>query len=269
MEAPPRRPFSSSVSTGDICSDKLRAVTDRFTGRGEGPVFDAATVVLLRDGGPGDGVECLMLRKTQGQTFGGVWVFPGGRVEAVDGTGDDSARRAAVREAEEETGLRIDAAALVPLSHWMPPPQAPKRFDTSFFVAPMPDGASEVVVDGGEIGDHVWTTPTAALAAQARGEVELLPPTWVSLHQLSAHGDVASALADVAARPTESYMTRIVHLGGGVLVSLWQPDAAYPLSVTEEPGPLDTPGPRHRLYMDPVGWRYERSGDDHAAGEHA
>jgi hypothetical protein len=115
----------------------------------------------------------------------------------------------------------------------------------------------------------VWTTPAAALAAQARGEVELLPPTWVSLHELSGHDDVAAALAAVAARPTERYLTRMVHLGGGVLVSLWYPDAAYPASVTDDPGPLDTPGARHRLYMDPAGWRYERSGVDHELGEHA
>jgi 8-oxo-dGTP pyrophosphatase MutT (NUDIX family) len=242
-------------------------VTDLLTGAGEGPVFAAATVVLLRDGAPG--LECLMLRKTQGQSFGGAWVFPGGRVEDVDGTGYDGARRAAVREAEEETRLRIDADSLVPLSHWTPPPQAPKRFATWFFVAPMPDGASEVVVDGSEIGDHVWTTPAAALASQSRGEVELLPPTWVSLHQLAGHDDVAAALAAVVARPTETYQTRIVGAGGGVLVSLWHPDAAYPARATDDPGPLDAPGPRHRLYMDPAGWRFERSGGDHERGEHA
>jgi len=242
-------------------------VTDLLRGDGEGPVFAAATVVLLRDGAAG--LECLMLRKTQGQSFGGAWVFPGGRVEDVDGSGYDGARQAAVREAEEETGLRIDADSLVPLSHWTPPPQAPKRFATWFFVAPMPDGASEVVVDGGEIGDHVWTTPAEALAAQSRGEVELLPPTWVSLHELAEHGDVAAAVAAVAVRPTETFLTRIVGLGGGVLLSLWSPDAAYPASVADEPGPLDAPGPRHRLYMDPAGWRYERSGGEQQQSEHA
>jgi 8-oxo-dGTP pyrophosphatase MutT (NUDIX family) len=242
-------------------------VTDLLSGDGEGPVFAAATVVLLRD--TASGLECLMLRKTQGQSFGGAWVFPGGRVEDVDGSGYEGARQAAVREAEEETGLRIDADSLVPLSHWTPPPQAPKRFATWFFVAPMPDGAREVVVDGGEIGDHVWTTPAAALAAHARGEVELLPPTWVSLHVLTEHDDVATAVAAVAALPTENFMTRMVNLGGGVLLSLWHPDAAYPKDVTDEPGPLDAPGPRHRLYMDPAGWRYERSGGEQERGEHA
>jgi len=219
-------------------------------------VLDAATVVLLRD--TDAGVECLMLRKTQGQAFGGVWVFPGGKVETADGTGLDGARQAAVREAMEETGLALDAAALIPFAYWEPPPQAPRRYRTWFFVAGLPDGAKEVVVDGGEIGDHVWTTPEAALAAQGQDEVELMPPTWVSLHGMAGHPDVATALKVIADRPTGHFSTRIVSAGGGVLVSLWAPDAAYPDPPTEDPGPLDTPGSRHRLYMDPDGWRYER-----------
>jgi 8-oxo-dGTP pyrophosphatase MutT (NUDIX family) len=242
-------------------------VTNLLSGRGEGAgggqVFEAATVVLLRDADDGHGgrvVETLMLRKNKGQSFGGVWVFPGGRVEDVDGTGYDGARVAAVREAEEETGLLIDVAALVPLAHWQPPPQAPKRFNTWFFVAPMPDGAREVVVDGKEIGDHVWTTPEAAIEAAARGEVEMLPPTWVSLHDLSGHATVAEAVEAVAAGRVEHYLTHIVNLGEGVMVSVWAPDAAYPNDdpVGGRTGPLDTPGPRHRLYMDPAGWRFER-----------
>ena len=72
-------------------------------------IIEAATIVLLRD--LGAGVECLMLQKTRGQSFGEHWVFPGGRVEPEDGEGPDGIRRAAVREAQEETGLVLDPAA--------------------------------------------------------------------------------------------------------------------------------------------------------------
>jgi 8-oxo-dGTP pyrophosphatase MutT (NUDIX family) len=218
-------------------------------GPGDATLHDAATVVLVRDGA--GGVECLMLRKTSGQVFGGLWVFPGGRVEDGDGAGLDGARRAAVREAEEETGLVIAADDLVPIAHWTPPLEAPRRYATWFFLAPLPPGAADVVVDGGEIGDHVWTSPATALARHREREIEVLPPTWVTLDGLTAGGDVASLVAAARSGEIQYFFTRMA-TRGKTLVTLWLPDAAY------ETGDLDGPGPRHRLVMDPAGWTYER-----------
>jgi 8-oxo-dGTP pyrophosphatase MutT (NUDIX family) len=221
-----------------------------LTGVGEAPIIDAATVVLVRDGEPG--LETLMLRKNRGQAFGGAWVFPGGRVEDGDGTGLDGARAAAVREAEEETGLVLDAATLVPFSHWTPPPEAPRRYATWFFLAGLPEGAADVVVDGGEIGDHVWTTPAAALDRHRAGEIDLLPPTWISLHRILDVPDVAATVADVAAGEVVHFSTHMA-VAGDLMTAVWDGDVAY------ESGDLATPGPRHRLIMDPAGWRYERT----------
>jgi len=70
----------------------------------------AATVVLLRpvDGGAEPGVECLMLRKNRGQSFGGMWVFPGGRVDE-----GETPLEAALRELDEELGLRLGPESVV------------------------------------------------------------------------------------------------------------------------------------------------------------
>ncbi|HUT78969.1 MAG TPA: hypothetical protein VM285_14825, partial [Polyangia bacterium] len=46
------------------------------------PPVPAATVITVRDGP--DGIEALMLRKNSKIAFGGMWVFPGGRVDAED-----------------------------------------------------------------------------------------------------------------------------------------------------------------------------------------
>lgn len=219
------------------------------------PHLKAATAVLLRDGD--DGLECLMLHKSPNQAFGGAWVFPGGRVEAGDGSGLDGARQAAVREVAEETELRLDPSALVPISHWTPPPDAPRRYSTWFFIAALSGDTSTVVTDGGEIEEHVWTTPTAAFTAHRRGELELLPPTWLTLHRLESYANVAAGLRDAADRPVQRFATRIVQ-AGSIQVALWSPDAAFPEDEADQPRALDTPGPRHRLYMDPAGWRYEQ-----------
>lgn len=220
-------------------------------------IVPAATVVLLR-AGPGDlGVETLMLRKTAGQTFGGMWVFPGGRVEPGDeqpGADEiDDARRAAVREAAEETGLALGGADLVPFAHWIPPEAAKRRFSTWFFLAALPEGAADVVVDGGEIGDHVWTTPGDALERHAAGDVELAPPTWVTLHALAEAVSPDDAVARARREPIAYFRTRIVG-HDGQLLALWAPDVAY------EADDLDAAGPRHRLVMARTGgWTYVRS----------
>ncbi|HEX8804775.1 MAG TPA: NUDIX hydrolase [Acidimicrobiales bacterium] len=237
---------------------------DGTAGTGEGVVVDAATVVLVRPhGGPdgadgangagGGAVECLMLRKNAGQAFGGMWVFPGGRVEPVDGDGLEGARRAAVREAEEETGLVLPVDGLVPFAHWMPPPEAPRRFATWFFLAALPDGASDVVVDGGEIGDQMWTTAPGALDRHRAGEIDLAPPTWMTLRWLSAAATVDAALATARAGEVERFVTHMAD-DDGVLVAMWADDAGYG---ARDPG---LPGPRHRLRMTPGGWTYERRG---------
>ena len=223
-------------------------------GSGSAPLLDAATVVLLRDGDAG--VECLMVRKTSGQEFGGLWVFPGGRVEEADGTGFEGARQGAVREAAEETGLVLRAGDLVPIAHWTPPVTAPRRYATWFFVGTLGDVVADVTVDGGEIGDHVWTRPADAIARHAAGEIEIIPPTWVTLQRIVAlaeAGTAAGAVAAAAAADVDRFFTRMGRLDG-TLVTLWEGDAGY------ASGDLEAPGARHRLVMDPAGWRYERSG---------
>ncbi len=222
------------------------------------PAIPAATVVLLRDGNgeAPDGLEVLMLHRSSKVAFGGMWVFPGGRVEEadrVDGAPLDaeaSGQAAAAREAAEECGLVVDPAGFVALSHWTPPPITPKRFSTWFFVARVPEG--DVVVDGGEIHDHRWINPREVLAQRDRGEVDLAPPTWVTLHDLAEHDDVDAAIAFAAARrPLPTYRTRWKGVEGGA-VALWQGDAGYEAS---DPA---LEGPRHRLWMVEGGWRLDR-----------
>lgn len=219
------------------------------------PAVPAATVVLLRDGA--GGLETLMLRRDSRLAFaGGMWVFPGGRVDAEDldpeAPSDElaAARRAAAREAREEAGLTVDAASMVPLSHWVPPPQTPKRFSTWFFVAAGPAG--DVTIDDGEIREHMWLGPARALAQRDAGSIELAAPTWVTLHTLSGWGSVRAALDAAATLEPERFETRVAPLGDAV-VAMWRGDAGY------DSGDPSTPGARHRLWMADGAWRYERS----------
>jgi 8-oxo-dGTP pyrophosphatase MutT (NUDIX family) len=215
----------------------------------------AATVVPLRQAP--EGLEVLMLRRSSRGAFGGLWVFPGGRVEPADCDPQHpedelgAARRAAVREAREEAELRLEEHDLVVLSHWMPPPEAPRRFATWFFLAEVGQGA-EVRVDGGEIRDHAWVRPGEALARRDAGEIELVPPSWMTLRHLAGARDVAQAIGEAASREPERFATHIAEVDG-VLVALWEGDAGY------EARDPTLPGPRHRLWMRPGGWQFERT----------
>jgi 8-oxo-dGTP pyrophosphatase MutT (NUDIX family) len=227
-------------------------MSDAQSTPGERPATPAATVLVLRDSDRG--VEVLLLRRDQRGSFAGMWVFPGGQVDEADADplapGDEArtARRAAAREALEEAGLHLDPERLVPFSHWTPPMSAPRRFATWFFAAEAPEG--EVVVDLGEVHEHAWLTSADALACHAADELQLAPPTWVTLHQLSAHADVAEVLAAAADRPFDRFLTRPIRVDGAPVL-VWHGDASYDDGV-------DRDGARHRLWMVPGAWRYER-----------
>lgn len=214
------------------------------------PMVPAATVVLLRDAPDGSGLETLMLRRNAAVEFaGGMWVFPGGRIDPEDHEGATdllaAARNASVREAQEEAGQLVDVTSLVWFAHWCPPPNAPKRFATFFFACRAL--ADEVTIDGSEIHDHEWMTPAGALERQRAKDVQLAPPTWITLHYLSRSTTVDEALAAFRVREPRFYETRMAK-DDDFLYFLWQGDAAYPDQ------PVDTPGPRHRVVVRDDGW---------------
>lgn len=211
------------------------------------PIGTAATVVLLRDAT--DGVEVLLLERPHDRgSFRGAWVFPGGSVDPED---DGDVRRAAVRETREETGLPLDPAALVAVSVWRPPIEAPKRLTTSFFLAAAPQGG--ITLEPAESVAWAWLRPAEALERHAAGALTLFPPTWVTLHGLGGAASVADALADARERGSEEFSTRFT---ADRSVALWQTDAAY-----ADDARLGEPGARHRLTVAALPWVYERTAD--------
>ena len=210
------------------------------------PVYPAATVVLLRDGG--EGLEALLVQRSQAvKHMGGMWVFPGGKVDDGDcpgnGSDHDAAINAAIRETSEEVGLVISAEQLVYLSHWTTPEGAKKRFSTWFFLAILDDD-QEVQVDGGEIANHRWIKPHIALAetADEAEALRLMPPTFVSLTDISVYNSCEDARAGISARDAIIYAPRMVFVEDGICF-LYAGDAAY------ESESLEVSGAQHRFYM--------------------
>ena len=169
----------------------------------------AATVILLRGGA--ETLEVLLVRRTPAARFmGGVWVFPGGAVDTSEGEGDQAHRIAAVRELQEEAAITLDdPGALVKFSRWITPPQVRIRFDTHFFLAPVPPG-QEPRVDGDEVVDLGWFTPRAALDAADREEIALVFPTIKHLEQLAGFASADEVLAYARGRHVRPVVPHVV-----------------------------------------------------------
>ena len=215
----------------------------------------SATVVLIRDGD--EQLELLLLeRNTAQEQKRGPWVFPGGKIEPADRVGggqsvQQSARRAAVREAQEEAGLELDVSQLIAISRWITPEISPKRFDTWFFLGRI-GLEHEVTVDGGEICAHRWISPRDALAAHGRGEIRLAPPTFVTVTWMAPHATTDAVLRSLRGEPIPTFRPRICPRPEGVCI-LYAGDAGY------DEGAIERAGARHRLWMKADGWRYERT----------
>ncbi|MEM9253988.1 MAG: NUDIX hydrolase [Pseudomonadota bacterium] len=209
------------------------------------PVLPAATVVLVRDGA--EGMEALLVQRHKDVShMGGMWVFPGGKVEAGDRIEDDdhkAAVNAAIRETGEEAGLTLAPEQLLYFSHWTTPVGAKRRFATWFFLALLEDG-QHVEVDGGEIAHHRWVQPRLALAESDDPDqvLRLMPPTYVSLHTIADCVSCADARVRVGGSEPMIFEPAVVADDAGVHF-LYTGDAGY------ESLDLNVPGPRHRLLM--------------------
>ncbi len=204
-----------------------------------------------------------MLQRNRGGNFGGAWVFPGGKIDPGDHLGEVNSSvpadaRAAARECREEAGIDLRPEVMLRWSHWTPPERAGVRFSTAFFVATASSAEHTVVVDGSEIVRHSWMTAAEVLAMHRRGEMELAPPTFITVCQVAMHRTVDSALETARASKVEHFRTRIA-VADDEVMALYHDDVAY------ETLDLSALGPLHRLTMrrpdanGQTNWEYVRN----------
>jgi 8-oxo-dGTP pyrophosphatase MutT (NUDIX family) len=146
-----------------------------------------------------------MVRRSDSASFmPGVWVFPGGGIEA-----DETPAECAARELEEETGLELGAdPQLVAWSRWITPEVVPVRFDTHFLVGLAPPHSSPKP-DEAEITDVAWWGPRAALDAHAAGELKLVFPTIKTLETLLPFPDADAVIAAAPGDAVEPLLPRV------------------------------------------------------------
>ena len=172
-------------------------------------------MILLRRGGKHAerGLQILLVqRNPEARFMGGVWVFPGGSVDAADGEGEEAHRAAAVRELGEEAGIEVPADELVAYSRWITPKVVPIRFDTRFYLALAP-AHSPPRPDGTETVEAGWFEPQAALDSHHAGELPLVFPTIKHLESLLGYPNAAEALDAARRREIKTVEPEVVGEG--------------------------------------------------------
>jgi 8-oxo-dGTP pyrophosphatase MutT (NUDIX family) len=102
----------------------------------------------------------------------------------------ESARRAVVQgtlrfvDFLAAENLFCDLSRIVYFDHWVTPAIYSMRFDTRFFIAPLP--ADQTALPSSEEVTHsLWIAPEAALSRMDRRDFPILPPTTIVLDRLA------------------------------------------------------------------------------------
>jgi 8-oxo-dGTP pyrophosphatase MutT (NUDIX family) len=173
----------------------------------------------------------------------GALVFPGGRIDPDDHEtaarfpelDDAAARIAAIRETIEETGvapairpepdaaalreamgparpfaalldemgLSLEPDALTPFARWCPNFREARRFDTLFYLAEAPAGATVHSADSAEAVHTFWASAANVLAAIEAGRAKAIFPTRRNLERLARFASLDEARADAARHPVQ------------------------------------------------------------------
>ncbi len=220
----------------------------------------AATVCLARS--TTRRFEVLLLQRPLETRFAaGAHVFPGGTVDPEDSSaeaidrveggpaGEPQAVFAALREAFEETGLllaaaasaalraararreslldgsltfvellaesgvRLDASTVVYFSRWITPVQFSRRYDTRFFLARHPGGEPELTR---EHTAFAWLDPADALARFAAGRLPMLFPTRTTLELLDRFGSLDEVFHAFQGRMVKPILAELIFEAGRV-----------------------------------------------------
>ena len=121
-----------------------------------------------------------------------------------------------------ERDLVLRADLLGAWAHWITPEFGPRRFDTRFFVAVLPD-QTETHSHSSEADASFWVDLSTAVSSAEQGTIAMMAPTRHNLELLATAGPegVAAAVAGVVERRIPVIQPRVVEADG----ELWMTSA--------------------------------------------
>ncbi|MFI0510638.1 8-oxo-dGTP pyrophosphatase MutT (NUDIX family) [Streptomyces canus] len=144
-----------------------------------------------------------------GDTTGAQWEAD--RAALVD-------RELSFAEFLERRGLVLRSDLLGAWTRWITPEFEPRRYDTWFFVAALPQGQRTRNAST-EADRTVWIRPQDAADGYDKGELLMMPPTIATLRQLVPHATAADALAAAPDRDLTPVLARARLVDGEIVLS--------------------------------------------------
>ncbi|MBN1614902.1 MAG: hypothetical protein JW950_10595 [Deltaproteobacteria bacterium] len=192
----------------------------------------------------------------------GVLLICGSAGEAIDFTDADTADRfLACRRALNQRATTLAEIArrenisfamdyLVPFAHWITPEMVPKRFNTRFFLAWLPDGQVPVH-DSVELVESRWIAPEDALKLHQAGEILLMPPTLKNMEDLNAFRTADELFEATKRREIRAILPQPLEEAGGFGIKLPH-DSEYTIAGYKQPPRM---GESSRIVMDNGTWK--------------
>lgn len=171
-------------------------------------------------------IVCAAVRETY-EEAGVLLAGPAPDSVVRDTTGDDweadraalVARETSFAEFLDRRGLVLRSDLLGAWTRWITPEFEPRRYDTWFFVAALPEGQRTRNAST-EADRTVWIRPADASASYDEGELLMMPPTIATLRQLTACATAAEALAAAPGRDLTPVLAQ-ARLEAGAVVLSW------------------------------------------------
>jgi 8-oxo-dGTP pyrophosphatase MutT (NUDIX family) len=158
--------------------------------------------------------------------------------------------RLSLAELARREKIRFAPDLLAPYSHWITPTIEPRRFDTRFFLAALPEGQIPAH-DRMELTESRWMTPATALAEHHAGRIVLMPPTLKTVEELNAFPSAGRLFAAARSRRMDPILPEAFRTAESFGVLLPN-DPEHTLSAS---GPPARPGETTRIVMEGGIWR--------------
>ncbi|MEV4684222.1 NUDIX hydrolase [Streptomyces kurssanovii] len=195
--------------------------------RWAGPSLDVwAERLGVDDTSSAQAIVCAAVRETF-EEAGILLAGPTPDTVVGDTTGDDweADRQALVdrglsfADFIDRRGLVLRSDLLGAWARWITPEFEPRRYDTWFFVAALPEGQRARNVST-EAESTVWISPADATDGYDKGELLMMPPTVATLRTLQAFRTSAEALAAAASQDMTPVLAK-ARLENGEVVLSW------------------------------------------------